>query len=423
MNMKRLVTLFVFCQMVALLSVQASDTITVDTVCTLPFDKPTDKERWLDRMADTRLFKATYLGGPLIIGGLIEKHQDTKFRKLRNDFMPEFQRRVDDYTQLAPAAMLVGMKMAGVPSRSSWGRMLLSDAFSAALMIGFVQGLKSATHVERPDGSNNKSFPSGHTATAFMTATMLNKEYGHLSPWVGIGAYTCATATGLMRMANNKHWLSDVMVGAGIGIISTEMGYWLADAICRDKGLNVRDGSNLVRWNVQSERPTFLGLYMGFNIPLSHYDIDEETAFETSTGTTIGVEGAYFFSPYIGLGMRGSISNLQYIVNRDEAPDNTFNFYSLYVGPYFSLPITPRWSIGSKILVGCVYYPAAIIGGVGMPKKQGLSAGMGFSISYQVRERLAGTIFLDYSVQAPQSLLSHEYIHLMTLGARVAITF
>lgn len=390
---------------------------------TLARDTTARETRWLDRAAESRLFKATYLGAPLIVGGLIEKHQDTKFRRLRNDFMPEFRRTLDNYTQLAPAAVMIGMKAAGVESRSSWGRMLTSDALSAVLMMGTVQGLKRSTHVARPDGSDEKSFPSGHTATAFMTATMLNKEYGHLSPWVGIGAYTCATATGLMRMANNKHWLSDVMVGAGIGIISTEVGYWLADAMFRDKGLNACAQRGEQVWVCQGSRPSFLGLYAGFNIPLSHYDIDETTAFETSTGTTLGLEGACFFSPYVGIGARASISNLQYIVNEEEAPDNTFNFYSLYVGPYFSLPLTPRWSVGSKLLVGSVYYPAASIGDTDLPKNNGLAAGAGLSVSYQVRERLAGSLFLDYNVQAPQSLQSHEYIHLMTIGARVAVSF
>lgn len=186
------------------------------TKVTSPADTMSSSQKaiaFIDRLPQEKLFRSTYIGVPLIIGGLIEKHQDTKFRKLRNDFMPEFHRTLDNYTQFAPAAVMVGMKAAGVRSRSSWGRMLLSDAFSVALMTDIVQGLKNATNVTRPDGSDNHSFPSGHTATAFMTATMLNKEYGYKSPWVGIGAYSVATATGLMRMANNKHWLSDVMVG------------------------------------------------------------------------------------------------------------------------------------------------------------------------------------------------------------------
>ena len=133
------------------------------------------------------------------------------------------------------------MKVCGVESRSSWGRMLVSDAFSAGLMAAAVNSLKYSFRVMRPDGSTRNSFPSGHTATAFMTATMLHKEYGHRSPWYSIGGYTLATLTGVTRQLNNRHWMSDVMVGAGIGILATEFGYFLADLIFKEKGLKVRE--------------------------------------------------------------------------------------------------------------------------------------------------------------------------------------
>ena len=193
----------------------------------------------LDRFSSSRLYQMTYIGVPLVVGGLIVKSEDDHFRGLRDTYLPQFDRHLDDYLQYTPAAVMLGMKVAGVQSRSSWDRMLVSDAFSILLMGGVVNSLKQTTHVERPDGSNKHSFPSGHTATAFMTATMFNKEYGHKSPWVGIGAYGVATATGLMRMANNKHWLSDVLTGAGIGILSTEVGYYLADLIFKEKGMKI----------------------------------------------------------------------------------------------------------------------------------------------------------------------------------------
>ena len=187
--------------------------------------------KFIDRLADSRAFRMTYVCLPLVAGGLLIKSEDEHFRHLRNDYLPHFNRHADDYLQYLPAAVMLGMKLGGVEGRSSWGRMLASDAFSALLMGSVVFSLKQTTHVMRHDGSNDHSFPSGHTATAFMTATMLAKEYGHKSPWIGIGAYSVATATGLMRMANNKHWLSDVLTGAGIGILSTELGYYLADLI------------------------------------------------------------------------------------------------------------------------------------------------------------------------------------------------
>ena len=160
-----------------------------------------------------------------------------------------------------------------------------------------------------------------------MTATMLNKEYGYKSPWIGVGAYSVATATGLMRMANNKHWLSDVLVGAGIGIMATEFGYWLADLIYKDKGLNIKN-RDVADDEFDVRRNSFLGLYMGFNLPLSKYDLDEDNVFQTSTGTTIGLEGAWFINRNIGIGGRASFSNLQYIVNKNDAQDKTFNYFT-----------------------------------------------------------------------------------------------
>lgn len=392
-----------------------TDSLVSDTTFSTP-----KKITFLDKLPHGKLFNSTYIGVPLIIGGLIEKHQDTKFRKLRNDFMPSFHRTLDNYTQIAPAAVMVGMKAAGVESRSSWGRMLLSDAFSVALMAGTVQGLKNTTNVMRPDGSDNHSFPSGHTATAFMTATMLNKEYGYKSPWIGVGAYSVATATGLMRMANNKHWLSDVLVGAGIGIMATEFGYWLADLICKDKGLNIKN-RDVADDEFDVRRNSFLGLYMGFNLPLSKYDLDEDNVFQTSTGTTIGLEGAWFINRNIGIGGRASFSNLQYIVNKNDAPDKTFNYFTAMAGPYFSFSITHRFSLGSKLVGGGVWYPKTSINGISVGNNHGYSCGTGLSLKYDVRKHLSGIIFLDYNIQAPASHGSREYMHIMTLGAKVAL--
>ena len=97
-------------------------------------------------------------------------------------------------------------------------------------------------------GSNRHSFPSGHTATAFMTATMLNKEYGHKSPWIGVGAYGMATATGLMRMANNKHWLNTYKTKdkQGSQWIHTVHPICLrgADYLSKDLNTNIGDGRN-----------------------------------------------------------------------------------------------------------------------------------------------------------------------------------
>lgn len=162
---------------------------------------------------------------------------DTDLHALRNCVVPGFHYSYDDYLQYAPAALTLGLKACGYESRSGWGRMIVSDAFSAAIMAGAVNGLKYSVGRLRPDGSRRNSFPSGHTATAFMTATMLHKEYGWRSPWFSIGGYTTAAVTGISRILNNRHWLSDVIAGGAIGIGSVHLGYFITDCIFKEKGL------------------------------------------------------------------------------------------------------------------------------------------------------------------------------------------
>ena len=262
------------------------------------------------------------------------------------------------------------------------------------------------------------SFPSGHTATAFMTATMLNKEYGHKSPWIGIGAYSVATATGLMRMANNKHWLSDVLTGAGIGILSTELGYYLADLIFKERGINRLANEEVFS---RMDKPSFLSLYLGLNIPLSGYDIDEQTEFSTSSGSTAGVEGAYFFNPYIGAGGRFTVSNTSIIVNTDRAENNTFDVISFYGGSYFSYPFSSRWMIGSKLLGGYVHYPLLQLADRPVTARNGFSFGSGVSLTFKAKAHYGIRFFLDYDLLPSHSKNSGEYMNMLTLGSSFMI--
>lgn len=380
----------------------------------------TNFSRRLDKFSSSRFYQMTYIGVPLIVGGLIVKSEDDHFRGLRNEYLPRFNRHLDDYMQYAPAAVMLGMKAAGVQSRSSWGRMLVSDAFSALLMGGVVNTLKQTTNVERPDGSNKHSFPSGHTATAFMTATMFTKEYGHKSPWVGVGAYSVATATGLMRMANNKHWLSDVLTGAGIGILSTEVGYYFADLIFREKGINRFANENMFD---RMDKPSFVSLYLGLNIPLSGYDIDEEMEFRTSSGSSAGVEGAYFFNPYVGVGGRFTVSNTLIIVNEEQAENNAFDAISLCGGSYFSYPLSSRWLIGSKLLGGYVHYPQLELTDRSVSSRSGFCMGSGVSLTFKAKEYYGIRFFLDYNLLPSHSRNSGEYMNMLTLGSSFMITF
>ncbi len=366
----------------------------------------------MEKFSSSKFFRMTYVGVPLIICGQII-NQDYHFRSLRNDYIPKFRHHIDDYVQYAPAAVMLGMKAAGVQSRSSWGRMLTSDAFSAAIMAAAVNSLKYTVKTERPDGSNRHSFPSGHTATVFMTATMLTKEYGHLSPWVGIGAYSMATATGLMRMANNKHWLSDVMTGAGIGIIATELGYYLADLIFKDKGItNFDSEEKLDRYSP----PSFIGLYLGINLLPSGYNINNEYRYGTSSGSNAGVEGAWFGNAYFGVGGRLTISDTNVILNDEQTETAKLDAVKFLVGPYFSNPLSERWAIGTKLIGGIVHYPTLHVGTHRIPKNDAMCFSTGAAITFKARKHLGFRLFIDYDLQQPHSRLSREWMHMLTFG-------
>ena len=140
---------------------------------------------------------------------------------------PSHKTSVDDYTQYAPAAAYYALNIAGVRSKHNVVDGTLMYWMSEGIANGIVIPLKRWTSERRPDSSDGLSFPSGHTATAFVSAEFLRQEYKDTYPWIGAGGYAVAILTGYLRMYNNKHWFSDVAAGAGIGIISTRATYWL----------------------------------------------------------------------------------------------------------------------------------------------------------------------------------------------------
>jgi hypothetical protein len=146
-------------------------------------------------------------------------------REERNEHMPNFQTKVDNYLMHAPIAMVYGLNIAGIKGQHDFKNRTLLLVKSEAIMLALTFSFKSLTKVRRPDDTDVESFPSGHTAQAFATATFMAKEYKEESVWYAIGAYGIATTVGAMRILNNRHWVSDVLAGAGIGILSTNIAY------------------------------------------------------------------------------------------------------------------------------------------------------------------------------------------------------
>lgn len=143
------------------------------------------------------------------------------------DYMTEIRNGhytvVDNYLQYVPIAgtMLLCIPESG---REGWQDKLLLGATGMAAMGIMVNALKYTVCEMRPDGSRRNSFPSGHTATAFVGAELVRMEYGG---WWGAAAYTVAAATGFLRMYNERHWCSDVIAGAGIGFLSAKIANWM----------------------------------------------------------------------------------------------------------------------------------------------------------------------------------------------------
>lgn len=137
----------------------------------------------------------------------------------------------DDYLRFVPIAAAVTLKACEVESASSWKRFLVNSALSCAISSGVTYGLKLSIHERRPDWTDRRSFPSGHTSIAFAGATILDKEFRHVSPWISVAGYAVATGVAVDRVARNRHHWQDVVAGAAIGVGGTLLGYWVGDKI------------------------------------------------------------------------------------------------------------------------------------------------------------------------------------------------
>ena len=192
--------------------------------------------------------KSLILPASLITYGFISLGND-KLKSLDNTIKEEIWTenphnpvKFDNYLQYAPAAAVYTLNAMGIKGKNNFRDRTFIYLLSNSIMGVTVQSLKAITKVQRPDGFGTNAFPSGHTATAFVAAEFLRQEYKDVSPWYGVGGYAAAITTAYFRMYNNRHWFRDLLPGAGIGIISTKVAYWIYPAIKRklfkDKPMN-----------------------------------------------------------------------------------------------------------------------------------------------------------------------------------------
>lgn len=135
--------------------------------------------------------------------------------------------KVDEYSQYVPMAAAYGLNLCGLKGQHGFRDRTIILAMSYATMGILVNSMKYSFKEKRPDSNARNSFPSGHTATAFMGAELLYREYRNVSPWIGYAGYAVAAATGYLRIYNDRHYANDVIAGACIGMASARLAYWL----------------------------------------------------------------------------------------------------------------------------------------------------------------------------------------------------
>lgn len=217
-----------------------TDTVGYDNVVA-PDSMPFVPDNELNKVySNTYKFKPLQLivPGTLIGVGIIGlksdwlKYQNHEIRKELQENI-DHKLTFDDFTQYVPMATTYGLNLCGIKGKHGYGDLTIILGTAYVLMSSTVYAVKNITKVERPDGSSKNSFPSGHTATAFMGAELLRREYWEVSPWIGVAGYTVAIGTGFFRMYNNRHWLTDVVAGAGVGILSVQAAYWLYPVLAK----------------------------------------------------------------------------------------------------------------------------------------------------------------------------------------------
>jgi len=181
----------------------------------------------------TSTFKATQLIAPgVLIGSGLAIHYlahdtwDVAIRDEMQDWSKGANPCFDDYIQYLPVAMDLGLGFTGIQTQHCFMDRTIEAALAYASCAIIVNSTKAIFHTLRPNESNYRSFPSGHSSTAFCGAELVRREYGW--GW-GAGAYCVATTVAFMRMYRNRHWFSDVLAGAGVGILSANIGSWLLE--------------------------------------------------------------------------------------------------------------------------------------------------------------------------------------------------
>lgn len=145
-----------------------------------------------------------------------------------NHFFGEnFHTSADNYIPFVPIAQIYLGETFGLKPKNNFKQQTINIAIANLIALSVITGVKHTVNEERPDLSDQLSFPSGHSTFAFTNAALLYYEYKDSNFWYASSGFLFASATGILRIANNKHYSSDVLAGAGIGLATGAIvSYW-----------------------------------------------------------------------------------------------------------------------------------------------------------------------------------------------------
>lgn len=175
-------------------------------------------------------------GSFLIYGGLkpfindIPKLDRTIMEDVQKNY-PDFHTSASDYIMWLPSASVYTLDAFKVKTEHNFQQHLIIETGSILVTGGLGLGMRIISKNIKVYNDDNTKFPSGHTANAFRGAEILHQELKKNHPVISYSGYVAATAVGLLRIYGKEHYLTEVIAGAGLGILSTKLTYWLFDKV------------------------------------------------------------------------------------------------------------------------------------------------------------------------------------------------
>ena len=377
-----------------------------------------------DKILQSPTVNSTYAGLTLISQSIIFKKYDVNVRDMRIRYMNNFAYDYDTYLQFVPIGLTFALKSFGLQTASTWSQLTASALLSYGLGYGFAKLIKENVSELRPDWGGYKSFPSGHTTVAFIGATVLSKEFKENYPYLSVAGYTTAALTGLSRVANNRHWMHDVLFGAGLGILATELSYALTDLVFQ------RSGGNATAFYCNEsadEKPHFADFFFSYNINRfgKAKKLKNNTDYSVKNGIGIGIEAAYYFNRYIGVSVRAKADG--YVVDNANIwwpEDSVLTVKSGEAGIVINYPLVCGIDAGLRAAAGLNHVDKnQLQDDVPIKSQNTLQLSGGMFLNLRMQRHTYLRFFADYTRTSLEIEDKTQKFPYFSLGAAIALHF